>query len=803
MPRRGDLDDDVGRLLDDRVGDRVHPDVGSAVPRHCAHAWISLDRAANRPLQGSFCPVVTWIAPTFRRARRARHSLLCRVHAVRNDSHEALWSRPQKCTSNTPVSHHENSHDVFTWAPLLSPGARCAMPANGSQVHEFAPPGPPPRRGIRSPPRAPVRPSPGPRNDPHAGRGEGHEQRPDAARGEGAALQVHPDHHCPRTAPAPGARAGGNAASARPARSPPAARPPARPTGKVASAKAGARQGRDAPRPPTAKAAAAKAATAAPARRRPHGRHEARATAEARDREGRRREGRPRPSRAAEARRRARPPPPSPPPRRPAATEAAAAEATRRPSALQDGPPSRRAAVVRSATAVSDADAGRLVRPPPHKRTRSSSRLPAAVSPRRSRRTAEPAGPWMTAAEPSRPLPPARVRRPAVVPALYLAAALIGALGVRPLHRRPRPLRPTATVSHSVSVAEELGIEAAPADGRSPPEPPERLGELAVSRNDRDADQAARRAGQADGPTARPPQRPPPRRPAPKAVLPGQRRPAHQRLRRPLGHPARRHRPRGADADARVRGHGRRRARGGAGQRLRPRRLHPARERRRHRLRPHGLDPGRAPARSSRPARRSRCSATAASPPARTCTSRCTWAVSTARRSTRSRGCGTRGVRSDPAALPLDAPCRSSGRGRRRWGTLRGTAARRREAAMGHGHTPCAGHRCRRPAPPPGRRPRPHPRRPGRRGRRRGRVRLAGPARRRRAHGDRRGRHRAGARRGHPRPAAGPRTAHLRLAAGRDPRRRRERPAARSSSRATCSSRRSAGSATRRRSSPG
>ena len=97
----------------------------------------------------------------------------------------------------------------------------------------------------------------------------------------------------------------------------------------------------------------------------------------------------------------------------------------------------------------------------------------------------------------------------------------------------------------------------------------------------------------------------------------------------------------------------------------------------------------------------------------------------------------------------------------------------------------------------------PHPRRPGRRGRRRRRVRLAGPARRRRAHGHRRGRHRARPRRRHPRPAARPRTAHLRLAAAGDPRRRRQRAAAARASPATCSSRRSAGSATRRRSASG
>ena len=37
-PAGGDLDDHVGGLLDDRVRNGVHPDVGPAVPGHCAHA---------------------------------------------------------------------------------------------------------------------------------------------------------------------------------------------------------------------------------------------------------------------------------------------------------------------------------------------------------------------------------------------------------------------------------------------------------------------------------------------------------------------------------------------------------------------------------------------------------------------------------------------------------------------------------------------------------------------------------------------------------------------------------------------
>ena len=37
-------------------GNGVHPDVCSAVPGHCAHVGISLDRAVIRPLQGPSAP---------------------------------------------------------------------------------------------------------------------------------------------------------------------------------------------------------------------------------------------------------------------------------------------------------------------------------------------------------------------------------------------------------------------------------------------------------------------------------------------------------------------------------------------------------------------------------------------------------------------------------------------------------------------------------------------------------------------------------------------------------------------------
>src|SRR4051794_27805741 len=67
-------------------------------------------------------------------------------------------------------------------APL--PGSACAMPSNGSQVHEFAPPGPPPRRGIGARSGPPDHLRQGPRNRSPAGREEGHQHGPDAAPGE-------------------------------------------------------------------------------------------------------------------------------------------------------------------------------------------------------------------------------------------------------------------------------------------------------------------------------------------------------------------------------------------------------------------------------------------------------------------------------------------------------------------------------------------------------------------------------------------------------------------------------------------
>jgi murein DD-endopeptidase MepM/ murein hydrolase activator NlpD len=87
--------------------------------------------------------------------------------------------------------------------------------------------------------------------------------------------------------------------------------------------------------------------------------------------------------------------------------------------------------------------------------------------------------------------PPSFRRRPS----LYLAAALVGALGVSLVSAGDPTAHAVTTASHSVSVADKLGIEGQPdavtsADAAH-------LGELAASRNQRGAEQAAAARAQA------------------------------------------------------------------------------------------------------------------------------------------------------------------------------------------------------------------------------------------------------------------------------------------------------------------
>ena len=90
--------------------------------------------------------------------------------------------------------------------------------------------------------------------------------------------------------------------------------------------------------------------------------------------------------------------------------------------------------------------------------------------------------------------PPSTRRRPA----LYLAAALVGALSVSAVSAGGAADPATETMSQSVSVAKELGIRATPAEAITDTDAAELLGDLAVSRNARDAEQAAAAQAQAE-----------------------------------------------------------------------------------------------------------------------------------------------------------------------------------------------------------------------------------------------------------------------------------------------------------------
>ena len=89
--------------------------------------------------------------------------------------------------------------------------------------------------------------------------------------------------------------------------------------------------------------------------------------------------------------------------------------------------------------------------------------------------------------------PPSIRRRPA----LYLAAALVGAISVSGFSSGDPVAQATDNMSHSVSVAQELGIAAEPTAAVTETHAAERLGELAVSRNERGAEQAAAAQAQA------------------------------------------------------------------------------------------------------------------------------------------------------------------------------------------------------------------------------------------------------------------------------------------------------------------
>ncbi|MET0763621.1 MAG: M23 family metallopeptidase, partial [Blastococcus sp.] len=90
--------------------------------------------------------------------------------------------------------------------------------------------------------------------------------------------------------------------------------------------------------------------------------------------------------------------------------------------------------------------------------------------------------------------PPTVHRRPS----FYMAAALVGALGLGAVTTGGPAAQATSTMSSSVSVAQELGIGGGPTEAITPADATQRLGELAVSRNVRDDEQAAAALVQAE-----------------------------------------------------------------------------------------------------------------------------------------------------------------------------------------------------------------------------------------------------------------------------------------------------------------
>jgi len=140
------------------------------------------------------------------------------------------------------------------------------------------------------------------------------------------------------------------------------------------------------------------------------------------------------------------------------------------------------------------------VRPTPHKRTVPAAQILAAVAQEAQAATTPEAAEVGETETQSLRTRLSRLRPPAIGrrPGLYLAAGLISALSLSAISSNDPTAQATDTMSHSVSVAEELGIEAAPSAAITDTDAAQLLGELAVSRNARDADQAAAAQAQAE-----------------------------------------------------------------------------------------------------------------------------------------------------------------------------------------------------------------------------------------------------------------------------------------------------------------
>jgi murein DD-endopeptidase MepM/ murein hydrolase activator NlpD len=174
--------------------------------------------------------------------------------------------------------------------------------------------------------------------------------------------------------------------------------------------------------------------------------------------------------------------------------------------------PAPQAAVTKPAATTAQPKAATRTKAAPKPRTPATATTPAAVRPTPYKRpvaVADVAAPELAAADvvtaevlagevvaevaegrrgrSFRSRPPSIRRRPA----LYLAAALIGAVGVSGFSGLDPMAQATDTMSHSVSVAEQLGIPDRPTAQITDTHAVRQLGELAASRKERDAEQAA------------------------------------------------------------------------------------------------------------------------------------------------------------------------------------------------------------------------------------------------------------------------------------------------------------------------
>jgi hypothetical protein len=162
----GRLDDDIGASW--RTGSATVSPRPAAVPSRRARAWIPLDRAADRLFPGPFCPHRGAKGPLSANdsvafTLRSATPTLCGMTVV------SSCGAGHKTAGRYPVTQITNRSRHVYMGPALLPKSARAMPANGSQVHEFAPPGPPPRRGIGTRHRVRFDPRHGPRNLAAAG----------------------------------------------------------------------------------------------------------------------------------------------------------------------------------------------------------------------------------------------------------------------------------------------------------------------------------------------------------------------------------------------------------------------------------------------------------------------------------------------------------------------------------------------------------------------------------------------------------------------------------------------------------